>query len=358
VLVGKDVDLTKLPAPKWNEEDGGPYLTLSCHVTKDPDTGKHNVGIYRNQVHDRDTLGLLAGPYTHLALQRRKMPGKAFPVAIALGSDPVVVMTAGSPIPFGTDELAVAGGLRGRPLELVKCITIPVEVPASAEIVIEGEIPLDEMKEEGTFGEFTGHYGGLRMPRSVIKVKAITHRKNPILHATYVGLPPHEPAVLTGVPREAELMRQIKLPGIKKIYVTAPGGGALHAVIAVDKPYEGFGKFVGLAVLGTQPGRYIKQVIVVDSDIDPFDPLAVEWAVSTRVQPHRDVEILKEVTGIFLDPSMPPEEQAGPSRTSKIIIDATRYNAKSFPSVCLPAAEAMEKVEREWERYGIPLPRA
>jgi UbiD family decarboxylase len=150
-------------------------------------------------------------------------------------------------------------------------------------------------------------------------------------------------------------MRQIALPGIKKVHVTVPGGGAFHAVISVEKSYEGFGKYVALAALGTQPGRYLKRVIVVDQDVDPFDPLAVEWAIATRVQAHRDVEILKEVTGIFLDPSLPREEQVGPARTSKMIIDATRYDAKNFPPVCLPASEAMEKVEREWERYGIQL---
>lgn len=355
VRLGDSVDLTQLPVPIWNEHDGGPYLTLSCHITKDPVTGVRNVGLYRNQLHDRDTLGILAGQYTHLGLQQRKAPGRPFPVAIVIGADPAVLMTAPSPIPFGSDELAVAGALRGKALELVPCRTIPLEVPTSAEIVIEGEILPDTLLEEGPFGEFTGYYGGLRMPRPVIRVKAITHRDNPILQATYEGRQPNESGFLTAVPREAELMRQIALPGVKKVHVTVPAGGSLHAVISVEKSYEGFGKYVGLAALGTQPGRYLKQVIVVDADVDPFDPVAVEWAIATRVQAHRNVEILKEVTGIFLDPSLPREEQVGPARTSKMIIDATRYDAKSFPPVCLPASEAMEKVEREWERYGIRL---
>src|SRR5262245_50342327 len=152
VMIGKDVDLSKLPAPIWNELDGGPYLTLSCHVTKDPVTQVRNVGLYRNQVHDRQILGILAAPYTHLNLQRNKAPDEPFPVAIVLGPDPTVVMTAPAPIPYGTDELAIAGALRGKPLELVPCKTIPLEVPAMAEIVIEGEIPPGEMREEGPFG--------------------------------------------------------------------------------------------------------------------------------------------------------------------------------------------------------------
>ena len=157
VMIGNDVDLSKLPAPIWNELDGGPYLTLSCHVTKDPVNKTRNVGLYRNQVHDRVTLGILAAPYTHLNLQRNKAPNEPFPVALVLGPDPTVVMTAPAPIPYGTDELAIAGALRGKPLELVACKTIPLEVPAMAEIVIEGEIQPGELREEGPFGEFTGH---------------------------------------------------------------------------------------------------------------------------------------------------------------------------------------------------------
>jgi UbiD family decarboxylase len=264
-------------------------------------------------------------------------------------------MTAPAPIPFGTDELAIAGALRGKPLELVPCKTIPLEVPAMAEIVIEGEIRPGELREEGPFGEFTGHYGGHKAPRPVIHVTAITHRNDPILQATYEGMQPNESGFLTAVPREAEIIRQVVLPGIKKVNVTVPAGGALHAVIAVEKPYEGFGKYVGLAVLGTVAGRYLKQVIVVDADIDPFDPIQVEWAVATRVQANRDIEILKELTGIILDPSLPKEEQWATSRTSKMIIDATRYDAKNFPPICSPASETMAKVEKEWKRYGIPL---
>ena len=355
VMIGEAVDLSKLPAPIWNELDGGPYLTLSCHVSKDPVTKTRNVGLYRNQVHDHQTLGILAAPYTHLNLQRSKSPNEPFPVALVLGPDPTVVMAAPAPIPFGTDELVIAGALRGKPLELVPCKTIPLEVPANAEIVIEGEIRPGELREEGPFGEFTGHYGGHKAPRPVIRVKAITHRDDPILQASYEGMQPNESGFLTAVPREAEIIRQVALPGIKKVNVTVPAGGALHAVVAVEKPYEGFGKYVALAVLGSVAGRYIKQVIVVDADIDPFDPIQVEWAVATRVQANRDIEILKQLTGIILDPSLPKEEQWTTSRTSKMIIDATRYDAKNFPPICLPATEAMTKVEKEWVRYGIPL---
>jgi UbiD family decarboxylase len=355
VYIGDDVDLSMLPAPIWNKLDGGPYITLSCHITKDSRTGIRNVGVYRNQVHDRNTLGLLAGPYTHIRLQHRYEPDAPFPVAIALGVDPRLVMAASSPLPLNTDELAMAGGLRDEPFALVPCKTVPLEVPADAEFVLEGEVRPAELRDEGPFGEFTGHYGGPRLPRSTIHITAITHRTNPILHLAYQGAPPHETDVLTAVGKEAEVVRTIPLPGIRAVHITEGGCGVLHVVVSVEKLYEGYGKMVGMAVLGCPSGRHFKQVTVVDHDVDPFDPLAVEWAIATRVQAKRDIDIISEVTGIFLDPSMPEEEQKGPARTDKMIIDATRYNAKSYPAVCLPAAEAMAKVDREWDRYGIPL---
>jgi UbiD family decarboxylase len=356
VLVGDQVDLTQLPVPVWNALDGGPYLTLGCHISKDPDSQIRNVGIYRNQIHDRHTLGILVEPYGHLRHQWSKRPNEPFPVAIVLGADPVVPMAAVAPVPYGRDELAVAGALRGKPIELVGCVTIPLEVPTSAEIVIEGEILLDDLRDEGPFGEFTGYYGGHRAARPIIRVKAITHRDRPILHAVYEGTPPSGSAIIVAVPREAELLRQIPLPGVKRAHMTRGGGGALHAVLSVDKPYEGFGKYVGLAVLGTTAGRSVKQVIVVDDDIDPADPIQVEWAIATRVQPHRDIEILSELPGIILDPSLPRGDHSRPPLTSKMIIDATRYDAKDFASVCLPSADAMAKVVRDWSRYGIVLP--
>jgi 2,5-furandicarboxylate decarboxylase 1 len=155
------------------------------------------------------------------------------------------------------------------------------------------------------------------------------------------------------VGKEAEILRNITLPGVKAVHLTEGGCGVFHAVVAIDKLYEGYGKMVGLAVFGSPSGRHIKQVTVVDQDVDPFNSDAVEWAVATRVQAHRDIEIMSGLTGIFLDPSLPKEEQEGPARTSKILVDATRYDAKDFAPVCLPARDAMVHVDKNWQRYGI-----
>jgi 2,5-furandicarboxylate decarboxylase 1 len=355
VQLGDDVDVLALPAPKWNALDGGPYLTLSCHVSRDPRTGNRNVGVYRNQVHDKRTLGLLAGPFAHIMLQRRHDPDAPFPVALVMGPDPRLVMAASTPLPFGVDELAMAGALRGKPFQLVRCKTVPLEVPADAELVIEGEVRPAERREEGPFGEYTGHYGGPRLPRPTIHITAITRRHDALLSLAYQGAPPHETEVLVAVGKEAELVRTVSLPGVKSVYLTSAGGGSLHLVVSVEKLYEGYGKMVGMAFLSAPASRSIKRVIVVDDDIDPLDSLAVEWAIATRVQAHRDVEILTEMPSTSIDPSLPVSEQTRTARGSKMIIDATRYDARSYPAVCLPAAEAMTRVEQNWDRYGIDI---
>ena len=251
----------------------------------------------------------------------------------------------------------MAGALRGEPLELVRCETIPLYVPAHAEIVLEGEMPPGVLHKEGPFGEFTGYYG-IDNQRPVIEIKAITYRNGAIHQASYEGKPPQETNVLQAVSIEGETLKNVPLPGIVAINVTEGGCGAFNAVVSIQKRFEGYGKMMGMAVLGTWAGRLMKNVIIVDEDIDPYNWTEVEWALATRVQPHRDVDIIQEVTGIHLDPSMPLHERlTGHSRTSKMIIDATKHDAKEFEIVCSPQVEAVEKVEQNWARYGINLPR-
>lgn len=358
ILKGEEVNLFRLPIPVWNALDGGPYITLGIHISKDPETGEGNAAVYRCQVHDRRTVGHLAVGYRHIFQHRAKAQakGEPFPVAIVLGVDPSVVIAAVSPFPFGVDELAMAGAIRGEPLELVACETIPLAVPAQAEIVLEGEIPYDAFQEEGPFGEGTGYFG-IKAMRPVIRIKAMSYRNGAINRLSYTGNPPSEAGTLLALAMEGEVRRQVSLPGIRGIHMTEGSCGSLHCVVSIEKRFEGYGKMMGMAVLGTWAGRQLKTVILVDEDIDPYDLTRVEWAVATRVQPHRDVEIIKEVVGIELDPSLPLSERlSGDCRTSKMIIDATRYDAKEFEIVCTPDKEAMARVEQDWARYGITLP--
>jgi 2,5-furandicarboxylate decarboxylase 1 len=355
VLRGDDVDLGLLPVPTWNGLDGGAFITLACHISKDVTTGSHNVGIYRAQVHDRRTIGILAAPYTHIMQHRAKWGSEPFPVALALGVDPTLVLTAVAAFPRESDELAMAGALRQAPLELVRCETIPLEVPASAEIVLEGEMIAGDLIEEGPFGEFAGYYGS-RLARQAIRIKAMTFRNNPIHHATYTGMPPHESALITAIPREAEILRATRATGVVQVHVTEGGCGAFNVIAAIRKPYEGAGKLAGMSILGSPVGRYVKNVILVDDDVDPYDLAQVDWAVATRVLASRDVDVVDGVAGMILDPALPEAEQhSGAARGSKLIIDATKYNAKSFPVLVRPDQATLERVERNWERYGIPL---
>ncbi len=353
ILKGDDVDLFKFPIPIWNEMDGGPYITFPCHISRDPETGIGNAAMYRTQVFDRNTVGILAAPYRHIHLHGKKLSGP-LPVAIALGLDPAIHIASVASFPYGVDELAMAGSLRREPVKLVKCETVPLEVPADAEIILEGELRYDEEREEGYFGEFTGYYG-LRKKRPTIKIKAITHRNNPIYLASYEGKPPQETNYLMGIPTEAEILRLVPLPGIKKVHVTDGGCGAFNAIVSIDKPFEGYGKMIAMAVMGTWGARFIKNLIIVDSDIDPFNMTEVEWALATRVQPDRDVEIIKAVTGVILDPSLSEHERlTGHSRTSKMIIDATKYDADTYEIPCKPKQEVMEEVVKNWSKYGLP----
>ncbi|MBI4523317.1 MAG: UbiD family decarboxylase [Deltaproteobacteria bacterium] len=354
VRVGKDVNLFELPIPTWNGRDGGPYITFPCHISKDPETGIRNAGMYRTMIHDEKTMGILAAPYRHIRhhFEKAHAQGKSLPVAVAMGVDPVIYAATVAPFPFGTDELAMAGALRGEPVEMIPCETIPLEVPASAEVVIEGEIPPGVFRDEGPFGEFTGYYGE-RAPRPVIQVKAITYRKDFIFQESYEGLPHHETCVVSGVSNEAELIRQCPLPGIKKVHFTSGGGGYLHAVVSVKKAYDGYGKMVGLSVLGTTAGRTVKIVTVVDDDIDPNDLNQVDWAVTTRTRVDRDIEILKDLSANVLDPTMTSTEKRGASRTDKMVIDATKPLLEPLQPECRPEPKIMEQVIRNRQKYGI-----
>ena len=355
IIRGDKIDLTKLPIPIWNELDGGPFITLPHQITRDPVTGARNMGIYRSQLFDRRTIGILASPARHLSIHRSKYKGEPFPVAIVIGVDPAISIAANAPFPFDVDELAMAGALRGAPVELVRCETIPLEVPAAAEIVLEGWMyPEDKLVQEGPFGEYTGYYGDIRS-RPVIRIETITHRDQPLYQGTYVGRPPGGSEALTPIPMEAEIRRLVSLPGLKKVHCTM-GGARFNVIVSVEKLCEGYGKMAAMAILGTWASRMIKNLIIVDDDIDPENWDEVEWALATRVQPHRDVEIIKDLPGSSLDPSLPHgEKSGGHARTSKMIIDATRYDAKQFELACGPDRETLRRVETQWERYGLGL---
>jgi 2,5-furandicarboxylate decarboxylase 1 len=355
IMIGDAVDLGILPVPWFNHLDGGHFITAGCMISRDPSTGIRNIGIYRNQIHGRNRIGILAAPYRHVMMHRetaKKMGQSRFPVAIAIGVAPAVFQAGGADVGFGVDEMARAGGLIGDAVKLVRCKTVPLEVPADAEIVIEAEF-VDDLQTEGPFGEFTGYYG-TTTERAVLEVKAITYRDNAVFQAAYTGRPPNEDVVSAAVAREANLLNDVKLPGLRAIHLTDGGCGYFQAVASIDKRFEGYGKMMAMSILGTWSGRAIKSLIIVDNDVDPYNHTEVQWALATRVQPHRDVEIIKETVGIVLDPSVSEADRlSGDSRTSKMIIDATKYDARNYELEVLPHPEVFADVVKNWDRYGI-----
>jgi UbiD family decarboxylase len=359
----KDFGLTHLPAPV--EEPGfscGIRLTAPF-ITKDPETGTRNVGMYSG--HFRGEHKLIAGIarthhamlYHHPAAKKR---GEPLPVAIVLGALPDINYVSAANLPYGLDELAVAGAIRGRPVDLVPCKTIPLEVPAEAEVVVEGEISPDAMEKGEPFSDYPGYLMTERGLRPVIKVKAITHRRDPIFTAILVGLPPSESNGISRTCREMMLYNFLKyscnLPEVLEVCCPEMGGGWNWWVIRMAKTHASKPKQALQAASGMDTTN--KVIIVVDEDIDPKDPDMVMWAISFAMQPHRDVQVITGRSPL-LDPSAyalmnHPEERFYPPPVGcgGLLIDATRKG--KYPPVGLPKKNFMERALEIWREAKMP----
>jgi 2,5-furandicarboxylate decarboxylase 1 len=335
ILAGEEVDLTRLPLPLQGELDGGPYISAGMTIARDPEYGR-NAGFYRFMYSDPMHLAIgLTGPSDlRLFYQRALSAKRPVPMAVAIGTHPSDMVAVTYKAPVGCDELAIAGGLRGEPLELVRCRTIDAEAPADAEIVLECEIlPTGFTVDEGRFGEFTRFMGGLvYMP--LVQVKAITHRKNAIFQVIHM---PWENIVLDMPAYEAIAWNILTMAGIetRAINITSGGCGQFHVVAAIKKR-GGEGKNALLALLSAASFKY---AVVVDDDIDVFDPDQVEWAMFSRVQADRDVVIIPDARAKTLDPSLPPVKPPALPLGAKLGIDATipeyadreRYATITYP---------------------------
>lgn len=330
VLTGDDLDVRKLPILFNAPKDGGLYITGGVAIAKDPEYGR-NASIHRHMVIDRNKLTFAFAPQRHLDIYRRRREenGKPLDVAVAIGMDPVIVVASQTTPPGGIygDELAVAGGLRGEPVELTKCKTIDVEVPSTSEIVIEGRFLPNVRAREGPFGEAAGYYGsGGEAP--VMEVTAITMRENPIYQAVGSGKPPSEIHGLVAIPKEASFYKYMKsiCPTVKAVHFTPGGTTQHHVAISINQIHKHQAKNVMLAAFGA--GFMLKHVVVVDEDIDVYNPTEIEWAIATRVQADEDVYIFPNVMGGPVDPS---------SKDSSVVsgagIDATRPFGERFAEV-------------------------
>lgn len=301
-VVHTEVDLLKqLPIPKHNELDSGPYITAGLLISRNPRTGVQNVAIHRCQISGPDRIGVLLLPRHTLAYYRMaEEAGEPLEIAIAIGVHPALLLASQAICALDEDEMGIAGALLGHPVEMVKCKTNSVRVPAHAEIVVEGRILPKVREPEGPFGEFPQYYGP-RAAREVIAVDAITHRRHPIFHTIVGGSFEH--LVLGGVPREATLLQHLKrsFPNVLDVRLTRGGTCRYHLVVKIDKTSNGEPKNI---ILGAFGGHYdIKQVVVVDKDVDISSADEIEWAIATRFQADRDMVVVSGAQGSRLDPS-------------------------------------------------------
>jgi 2,5-furandicarboxylate decarboxylase 1 len=316
--VGEDVDLYKLPIPMSSIYDGGPMITAGVVIARDPELG-FNSGVYRFIVKEKSLTGIdIVTPNNmRLFAQRALARGEPLPISISIGTHPIEITGSGYRAPLGVDEMSIAGGLRGVPVDLAPCETIDVPYIADAEIVLEAEIlPTGWTWPEGRFGEFTRLMGGLHW-NPLVRIKAISMRKDAIYYNLHM---PWENTWLAAPTRYAAIRQALRTAGIqvKDINVTLGGCAFWHAVISIKKS-PGEGKNALLAALSVMD---LKHVVVVDDDIDIFDPMDVEWAIATRVQGDKDIMIVGNARAKPLDPSLPQGFGVVPTG-AKVGIDAT-----------------------------------
>lgn len=301
-IISANIDLMKMfPIPVHHEKDSGNYITAGLFIVRDPVTRKQNVSIHRLQISGGDKLGALILPrHTFHLYKQAEEAGRSLECAIAIGVDPVTLLASQASTPFGVDELEISSALRGEPLELVRCETVDIDVPAYAEIVLEGKILPHVREPEGPFGEFPKYYGP-RSDKEVIKITAVTHRNNPIF---YTIVPAgYEHLLLGGIPREASLFQSIRqtVPSVKAVHMSPGGTCRYHAIVSIKKRNEGEAKNAILAALANSFD--IKHVVITDEEVDIFNMEEVEWAIATRFQADRDLVLIHDAQSSKLDPS-------------------------------------------------------
>jgi 2,5-furandicarboxylate decarboxylase 1 len=327
-------DLARLPIPTHSPLDAGPFITAGVVIARDPETGRHNLSYNRMQIYGADRAGISMNIWRHIKafFDKIEPQGKNLPFCVALGPDPVVMMAAA--FRYAGDEYEVAGSLRGAPIPVVRAKTCDVMVPATSEIILEGEVLAGERQMEGPMAEFTGHYSGAD-PKHVARITRITHRKNPIFQTMNGGGYEHV-SVGNMITREPLLERFVKhiSPRVKAVHLP-PYSGGFTALIALDSPQPGEAKNVALAAMAAHVN--FKTVIVVDADVDIFDPADVMWALSTRARWDRGFSAVHGAHTNELDPS---SDEHG--IVAKVIIDATlpadkrkRYLKVAYPPVDL-----------------------
>jgi len=354
VIIKDTPSLDIIPVLKTWPQDGGPFITLPMVFTKDPDTGIRNCGMYRMQVFDGQTTGMHWHMHKDGASHFRKAEarGQRLPVAVAIGSDPATMYSASAPLPPDIDEMLLAGFLRGAPVEMVKCETCDLEVPANAEIVLEGYCEPGERRMEGPFGDHTGYYS-LVDEFPVFHITCITMRKDAIYPATIVGKPPMEDCYM------GKATERIFLPLMRKqlpevVDMNLPLEGVFHniAVVSIDKRFPGHARKVMYALWGMGQMSFTKMIVIVDKWVDVQDLSEVVWRIGNNVDPKRDVVILEGPLDVLEHASDIPAYggKLGIDATKKLPIEGFK---REWPDDIVMSDEIKSLVDGRWKDYGL-----
>ncbi|QQZ28995.1 4-hydroxy-3-polyprenylbenzoate decarboxylase [Thiothrix subterranea] len=357
VVEGDKVDLSKLPIQHCWPGDAAPLITWGLVITKGPHQKRQNLGIYRQQVLGKNRVIMRWLSHRGGALDFREFqqanPGKPFPIAVAIGTDPATILGAVTPVPDTLSEYAFAGLLRGSRTELVKAIGSDLQIPASAEFVLEGHIYPDDMAPEGPYGDHTGYYNEIdSFP--VFTIERITHRKDPIYHSTYTGRPPDEPAILGLALNEVFVpILQKQFPEIVDFYLPPEGCSYRMAVVSIKKQYPGHAKRVMMGVWSfLRQFMYTKFIIVVDDDVNTRKWEDVIWAMTTRMDPARDTTLIEHTPIDYLDFASPVSGLG-----SKMGMDATNKwpgeTTREWGTPIVMDAAVKSRVDGMWEKLGL-----
>ncbi len=359
-VAGDDIDLTTFPAPLWHELDGGPFIGTGClHIYKDPETGWVNVGAYRVQRQSKNTVGTFISPGHHGNIIRQKYWNKnePCPVVIVFGSHPLFLLMGGLEVPAGIDELTWVGAIAGQRVPVIRGPITDLPIPADAEIAIEGFVSKGDLQDEGPFGEFTGYYAGGKRPDTLVRIKALYYRNDPILLGAPPCRPLHDYSYFSSVLRSAivkESLRKAGIPGVKGVWLSEAGASRMWVVTSIQQRYAGHAAQAATVAAQCQAGGLMNRYsIVVDDDIDPSNMEDVIWAISTRSDPATDIDILRQCWSNPLDPMISSAEKDKKRLwNSRAIINACRpwdrLQANDFPPVAEATPALLQATKKKW----------
>lgn len=354
VLSGDQIDLRSYPAPLWHEGDGAHYLgTGGSVITRDPETHDVNYGTYRVSVRDERSLGVFIEPINHGGIHLNKYleRGERAPIAVSFGHGPLIYLASAMPLPYGVNELSVAGAIAGTPVEVIEGEITGLPIPAYSELAIEGWVEPDDEDWEGPFGEFTGYFAGGRERRPVIHVERVYSRGKPIVYGSLPGKPPFDHSFWRAALESSLLLDELRalVPDVSAAWKYETGSANFFNVVSIKQRYAGHAQQVGAAAAlvagGVSMGRY---VVVVDDDIDVTDIDDVIWAISTRTDPAHSIQIIRDTPTNPLDPMLADPE--GPWVSSRAIINACRpyHRLRDFAPVVEVSADLADRVRARW----------